>query len=70
MTKCFGSKSQIQRSLVGDRQSKVVFGAITNAPTTNVPIIIKMTCLVCGAMTIVCTTNVLLQSCHFKFKKM
>jgi hypothetical protein len=37
VTKCSSSKSQIQHSLVGGRQNKLVFGAMTNAPTANVP---------------------------------
>jgi hypothetical protein len=37
MTKCSSSNSQIHSSLVGDHQNKLVFGAITNAPTEHFP---------------------------------
>ncbi len=37
VTKCSSSTSQIQLSLVGDRENKLVFGAMTNALTENFP---------------------------------
>ncbi len=63
----FQQQKPIQHSLIGDRENKLVSGAMTYAPTENFP---NLTCLVCGGLTIVCTTNALLQSCHFKLKKM